>query len=183
MGGTAFLMSPHEGGDNPGFPSRQMIAQLPARNESGVRIVAMKILLLLCLLLGPMPLEGAEIDLGGKAAEDFDWKGYFSEELDTGSEAVRAQKAAEVVKKRVEELCARYREILKKTGDPNALKMFDEMQAHWQKSADLQVTLAGSAWGEGTGAKVAYPMQRFQVSLRRIHELKAFKRECISLNE
>ena len=50
-----------------------------------------------------------------------------------------------------------------KRGDTEAVKLFDEMQQHWQRAADAEVAFVGSAWGNGSGANEAFPKHRFKV--------------------
>ena len=144
----------------------------------------MKTLSTLVLILLGGVLMGADINLKGKLPEDFDWAAYFENgDSSTGGQMVLANAAANLLKNRMDELCNRYRALLTKRGDPETARLFDEMQANWQRAADAEVSLVGSAWGDGSGAKEAYPKQRFKIYLRRIKELKALKSDCMFLNE
>jgi len=144
----------------------------------------MKFLPRFLLLLFCSALMADEIDLSGRLPQDFDWRGYFEHgDQSTGGQASLANSAVTLLKTRVDQLCTEYRVLMKKRGDTEALKLFDEMQQHWQRAADAEVAFVGSAWGDGSGAKEAYPKHRFKVYFRRLKELLELKGDSLHLNE
>ena len=133
--------------------------------------------------ISPPPVSD-EINLQGKLPEDFDWPAYFDEgDQSVSSDMIHAQAATAVLKQRMDELCAQYRALMAKRGETEALKLFNEMQEHWQKSADAEVAFVGSPWDGGSGARAAYPMERFKVYLQRVKDLKELKNDSLFLNE
>ena len=125
-----------------------------------------------------------KIELKGKLPEDFDWNSWFSEgDQSVSGEMVHAREAAALLERRMKELCDEYRAKMTKDGALEAVKLFNEMQEYWEKSASCQIDWVGSWWDEGSGARAEYPKAHFRVVLRRIKELRELKSECLYLNE
>ncbi|MEN9284837.1 MAG: hypothetical protein RLZZ179_2330 [Verrucomicrobiota bacterium] len=125
-----------------------------------------------------------KIDLGGKAPEDYDWKAYFATtDNSTASDYILASNAHKVLRSRIDELCQQYRELMTGRKQTDVLKVFEEMQQHWEKFAASEILFVGSAWDGGSGAKVAYASHRFEVYLRRVKELRSLKGASMHLNE
>jgi hypothetical protein len=145
----------------------------------------MTLRLTLFLILFCSALTGAEIDLKGKLPEQFDWNGYFEDgDQSTAGQMELAQSAAALVKARIDQICTQYRALMTKRGEAEAVKLFDQMQQHWEKAAHAEVSLVGSAWDpDFSGAKEVYPKHRFKVYLRRLKELVELKGDCMHLNE
>ena len=131
-----------------------------------------------------LPEFDQKIDLGGKAPEDYDWKAYFATtDNSTASDYILAHNAHKVLRARIDELCQQYRELMTRRKQTDALKVFDEMQQHWEKFAASEIQFVGSAWDGGSGAKVAYASHRFDIYLRRVKELRLLKGASMHLNE
>jgi len=131
-----------------------------------------------------LPELDQKIDLGGKTPEDFDWKAYFATtDNSTASDYILAHNAHKVLRTRIDELCQQYRELMTSRKQTDALKIFDEMQQHWEKFAASEIQFVGSAWDGGSGAKVAYASHRFDIYLRRVKELQYLKAASMHLNE
>lgn len=131
-----------------------------------------------------LPELDQKIDLGGKTPEDFDWKAYFATtDNSTASDYILAHNAHKVLRARIDELCQQYRELMTSRKQTDALKIFDEMQQHWEKFANSEIQFVGSAWDGGSGAKVAYASHRFDIYLRRVKELQYLKAASMHLNE
>lgn len=131
-----------------------------------------------------LPELDQKIDLGGKDPEDYDWKAYFAtSDSSTASDYILANNAHKVLRARIDELCKQYRELMTRRKQTDALKIFDQMQQHWEKLADAEIHFVGSAWEGGSGAKVAYASHRFDVYLRRVKELRLLKAASLHLNE
>jgi uncharacterized protein YecT (DUF1311 family) len=124
-----------------------------------------------------------EIELAGKTPEDFDWEAYFATtDNSTRSDYTLAYNAHKVLRTRIDELCAQYRELMISRNQTQALALFDEAQQHWEKFAASEIQFVGSAWDGGSGAKVAYARHRFKVYLTRAKELTSLK-GSMHLNE
>ncbi len=124
----------------------------------------------------PVVASDASLDpkseLAGKLAEDFDWTGYFGRAADsTGVRYSFAATANQVMRGRLDQLCAAMRETLGKTS-PQALESFDRMQKLWEQSAEAEIAFVGSEYEGGSQAKVSFATHRFKVYLRRVRELK-----------
>ena len=131
-----------------------------------------------------LPNLDQKIDFGGKAPEDYDWKAYFAtSDSSTVSDYFVAYNAHKVLRARIDELCQQYRDLMTRRNQTDALKVFDEMQQHWEKFAAAEIQFVGSAWDGGSGAKVAYAHHRFVVYLRRAKELRKLKGDSVHLNE
>jgi uncharacterized protein YecT (DUF1311 family) len=127
---------------------------------------------------------GSTIDLKGKPAEEFDWDAYFSQgDGSTATQMTQAWDAVEVLKRRMDELCKQYRALMTKSGDLEAVKLFDALQENWLKFADAEVAFVGASWEGGSGQKAAIPHHRFVVYLRRLKELRDLKEHSPLLNE
>src|SRR5436190_1177505 len=99
------------------------------------------------LLLFALTAKGADLDLKGKPPEEYDWVDYFaSGDHSTATMMLQAQTAGAVMKQRLDQLCTDYRALLTKRNEKAALKLFEEMQEHWTKMADAEVSFVGSAW-------------------------------------
>ena len=127
--------------------------------------------------------EDGKINLRGKLPEQFDWDAYFERgDQSTSEQRELALEGVKVLKERVEQLCAQYRADLEKRATPEAVKLFDEMQQHWEEFANAEVELVGSAYQGGSGAHEAYPKHRLKVYLRRARELVELQGDCMFLN-
>jgi len=142
----------------------------------------MKSMVCALLVFGCLGLH-AEVDLEGKLPEDFDWMKYVEVGESTIDQRMRALEGVNALVRRMDGLCGEYRKLLESRGGKNAIRVFDEMQAHWKRASDAEVKLIGDSWGEGTGAKVAYPQARLRSYLNRVKELKEIADLCLSLNE
>ena len=144
----------------------------------------MKLVSLALVFLMAICGHGEAIDLKGKLAEEFDWDAYF--DSGTGSTAdqmTQAQRAVDVLKHRMDELCKQYRDLMTKRGDLEAVKLFDTLQENWLKFAESEVAFVGASWNGGSGQKAAFSHHRFVVYLRRLKELRDLKGHSLFLNE
>ncbi|MEO6103593.1 MAG: hypothetical protein ABIP44_08145 [Pseudoxanthomonas sp.] len=124
----------------------------------------------------------AEADLKGKPPEDFDWFEYVNEGDSASGEMFRAEEGVKILELRMNELCTAYLELLASRKEEEGVRLFNEMQAHWKKASDAEVSLIGGSWRGGSGARVAYPKARLHSYLFRIKELKDIANQCLSLN-
>jgi hypothetical protein len=115
--------------------------------------------------------------------ESFNWTAYVNEGLSVSDEMMRAEAGATALKKRIDEISATYVSLLKKRGDLEDVKLFEEMQAQWAKAVDAEVAFVGHGWTGGSGARAAYPRARMECYLRRVKELLVLKGRAVSLNE
>lgn len=128
--------------------------------------------------------QAEPIDLKGKLAEDYDWDAYFaSGDGSTATQMIQAQDAVAILKRRMNELCKEYRDLMTKRGDLSAVKLFDTLQENWSKFAESEVAFVAASWEGGSGQKAAFPQHRFTVYMRRLKELRDLKGHSLFLNE
>jgi hypothetical protein len=176
----------------PWFAATRLTLQLHAGAEAHSPVVKPKSLIAVALLLcgfcassiAAEDLFAAEkreilksVQLNNKPPEDFDWDEWILEGESIAEEFIRALAAVDVMKKRLDAVCAEYREQYKAAGQKELLEAFDEMQAAWLLAANKQVAYVGGRWGEGSGAKVAFPHHRCILFQRRIKELQDLRED------